>query len=332
MTNHFTPATDDSSSIHDKWLSPFHHDKPFHPCCPRQTIVPLYPMTKTSARMLPWETMTIKALWQTVTTMPPSWFIPSMPQWETIWRRSSMTNRFTHSTYDEPFHLCYNWQNISPMLPITNCCTNVIYDKPPDPYMLPWEAIAAMPPTQTISAKPSMITIPAFHPWQTISPKLPMTNYFTFCHPLQTISSIPHMKKTLEPCPHDKPLQLCYHQKPFLPYNPWQTISPILPWQITSTMPPMTTYFTSSVPEYHGSYSTRTNYFTRVTHHKPSRPFNPWHTIYQWTKKVFHPPNVSLQRRDISHSLLFWQWLGSCRYRFATPSPLSCLWITRHCI
>lgn len=90
-----------------------------------------------------------------------------------------------------------------------------------------------------------------------------------------------------------KPLQLCYHQKPFLPYNPWQTISPILPWQITSTMPLMTNHFTSSVPEYHGSYSTRTNYFTRVTHHKPFRPFNPWRTIYQWTKKVFHPPNVS---------------------------------------
>ena len=89
----------------------------------------------------------------------------------------------------------------------------------------------------------------------------------------------------------------------------------------------MTNHFTSSIPEYHRSYSTRTNYFTRDTHHKPFRPFNPWHTIYQWTKKVFHPPNVSLQRRDISQSLLFLAMVGimslSFRQSFALKLPMN---------
>ena len=129
-------------------------------------------------------------------------------------------------------------------------------------------------------------------------------------------------------CPHDKPLQLCHHQKPFLPYN-------------------------------HFTHSTMANYFDHATHDKPFKIFHPWKpwvlfhqdkpfhpchssqtispilsTTYHLseTKKVFHPPYVSLQRRDISRSLLFWQWLGSCRYRFFSPSLLIFLWITQHCI
>ena len=167
-------------------------------------------------------------------------------------------------------------------------------------------------------------------PSQTISPKLPMTNYFTFCYPYDNLFPPFHTwkKKTLYPCPHDKPLQLCHHQKPFLPYN-------------------------------HFTHSTMANYFDHATHDKPFKIFHPWKpwvlfhqdkpfhpchssqtispilsTTYHLseTKKVFHPPYVSLQRRDISRSLLFWQWLGSCRYRFFSPSLLIFLWITQHCI
>ena len=115
-----------SHSTHDKWISPFHRGKPFHPCYVGQTIVHCTPW-QTSARMLPWETMTIVALWETVATMPPSWFIPFMPQWQTISQSTSVMNCFTHSTHDEPFHPCYKWQTISLILPITNHCTNVIY-------------------------------------------------------------------------------------------------------------------------------------------------------------------------------------------------------------
>ena len=198
--------------------------------------------------MLPWETMTIVAHWETVATMPPSWFIPFMPQWQTISRRTSMTNRVTHSTHDEPFHRCYKWQTISPVLPKTNHCNNVIYEKKKTPV----PCCHKKPLQSCHHHKP-------FHPnypWQIILPfAIHTTTYF------------PHSahEKTLDPCPHDKPLQLCHHQKTFS----HTTISSILSWQITSTMPLMTNHFTSSIPENHRSYSTRTNHFTDSIHDTP---------------------------------------------------------------
>lgn len=213
--------------------------------------------------MLPWETMTVKALWQTVATMPPSWFTPSMPQWETISRRSSMTNRLTHSTNNEPFHLCYKWQNISPMLPITNCCTSVIYDKPPDPYMLPWEATAIMPPLQTISAKPSMITI---------SPIPPMTNHLTKATYDKLFYLLPSIANYF---PHST------HEKNIRPMSPWQTIATMLPPETLSPIESMTNHFT---------HSTMANYFDDATLDKPFQIFSPW---IPWVlfhqDKLFHP-------------------------------------------
>ena len=136
-------------------------------------------------------------------------------------------------------------------------------------------------------------------------------------------------KKNIRPMSHDKPLQLCHHQKPFLPCNPWQTISPILPWQITSTMTLMRAISHLQSLKTMGPIPPGqtispllpiTNDFTYSIHDIP---------FISKFIKVFHPPNVSLQRRDISRSLLFWRWLGSCRYRFVSLSPLSCLWITK---
>ena len=203
-----------------------------------------------------------------------------------------------------------------------------MYDQPPDPcwHEKPLQSCHHHKPFQ-----PSHLwqPYPPFHPWQTISPKLPMRNYFTFCNSWQTISPIQHMKKNIRPMSHDKPLQLCHHQKPFLPCNPWQTISPILPWQITSTMTLMRAIshlqsLKTMVPIPPGQTISPllpiTNDFTYSIHDIP---------FISKFIKVFHPPNVSLQRRDISRSLLFWRWLGSCRYRFVSLSPLSCLWITK---
>ena len=132
-----------------------------------------------------------------------------------------MTNHFIHVTHNKPLYQC-------------------TYDKPADP-SLPWEIIAIMPPSQTISAKPSKTNhLPIPH----------MTNHLTqathdkpfwLCHPWKTLSPYYTHEKKLDPwCPREKPMQLCHHQKFFHPFNPWQTISPILPWQITSPMLLMT--------------------------------------------------------------------------------------------
>ena len=196
--------------------------------------------------------------------------------------------------------------------------------------MLTWETIAIMPPSQTISARPSMTTI---------SPIPPMTNHLTkathekLFYLLQFMTNYfphsTHEKKNIRPMSHDKPLQLCHHQKPFLSCNPWQTISPILPWQITSTMTLMRAISHLQSLKTMGPIPPGqtispllpiTNDFTYSIHDIP---------FISKFIKVFHPPNVSLQRRDISRSLLFWRWLGSCRYRFVSLSPLSCLWITK---
>lgn len=172
--------------------------------------------------------------------MPPSWFIPFMPQWQTISQSSSMMNRFTHSTHDETFHPCYKWQTISPMLPITNHCTNVIYEK--------------NPPVPCCHKKPlqSCPHHKLFHPsylWQII---LHFAIHTTTYYPHST-----HEKK------HYTHVPMTNHCNYAIIRNPFShtTISPILPWQITSTMPLMTNHFTSSIPGNHGSYSTRKNHF-----------------------------------------------------------------------
>ena len=198
--------------------------------------------------MLPWETMTIVAHWETVATMPPSWFIPFIPQWQTISRRTSMTNRFTHSTHDEPFHRCYKWQTISPVLPKTNHCTNVIYEKKNH------QSHAA------IRNHCNHATI-TNHFTQTTHDKL----FYLLLSIRQLISPIPHMKRHWTHVPMTNHCNYAIIRKPFS----HTTISSILSWQITSTMPLMTNHFTSSIPENHGSYSTRTNHFTDSIHDTP---------------------------------------------------------------
>ena len=187
--------------------------------------------------------MTIMALWQTVATMPPSWSIPSTPQWQTILRSTSIMNRFTHSTHDEPFHPCYKWQTISTMLLITNHCTNVLMTINQQTHPFHGKSLQSCHHHKPFQPSHLWQTISPFHAWQTISPKLPTTNHFALiCHTWKTLSPITLMKKkTLDKwCPREKPMQLCHHQKFFPPYNPWQTISPILTWQITSPMLLMT--------------------------------------------------------------------------------------------
>ena len=172
-----------------------------------------------------------------------------------------MTNHFIHVTHNKPLYQC-------------------TYDKPADP-SLPWEIIAIMPPSQTISAKPSM------------------TNHLP----------IPHMTNHLTQATHDKPFWLCHPWKTLSPYYTHEKkIRPMMsPWETNAIMPPseilspiqsrtnhfthstMANYFTHathdnftcSIPVNHESYSTRTNHSTHATHHKPFHPSNPWHTIYQ---------------------------------------------------
>ena len=166
--------------------------------------------------------MTIVALWQTVATIPPSWSIPSTPKWQTISRSTSMMNRFTHSTHDEPFHPCYKWQTISSILLMTNHCTNVLVT---NQQAHPFHGKSLQSCHHHKPFQPSHLwqTISPFHVWQTISPKLPMTNHFAFAIHEKLFLPITNMKKTtLDPwCPREKPLQLCHNQKFFHPYNPW---------------------------------------------------------------------------------------------------------------
>ena len=191
------------------------------------------------ARKLTVHVMTIMALWQTIATMPSPWSIPSTPQWQTIFRSTSMMNRFTHSTHDEPFHPCYKWQTISSMLLITNHCTNVLMT---NQQTHPFHGKSLQSCHHHKPFQPSHLwqTISPFHTWQTISPKLPMTNHFGFAIHEKLFPPITHIKKLDPWCPREKPMKLCHHQKFFHPFNPWQAISPILPWQITSPMLLMT--------------------------------------------------------------------------------------------
>ena len=250
--------------------------------------------------MLPWETMTIVALWETVATMPPSWFIPFMPQWQAISQSTSMMNCFTHSTHDEPFHPCYKWQTISPILPVTNHCTNVIYEKSTVPccYKKPLQSCHQHKPFH-----PS-------YPWQI---GLHFAIHKTTCFSHST------------------------HEKNIIPMSPWQTIATMPSWETLSPIQPFHQF-------YHGKLLRPCHSWPTISHLpslKTMGPIPPGQTIspilsttyhLSETKKVFHPPYVSLQRRDISRSLLFWQWLRSCRYRFVSPSPLTFLRITQHCI
>ena len=127
----------------------------------------------------------------------------------------------------------------------------------------------------------------------------------------QLISPIPHMKK------HYTHVPMTNHCNYAIIRNPFShtTISPILChlWPTISHLPS----FKSNGPIPPGQTISP---ILSMTYHLSE------------TKKVFHPLYVSLQRRDISLSLLFWQWLRSCRYRFVSPSPLTFLRITQHCI
>ena len=102
-------------------------------------------------------------------------------------------------------------------------------------------------------------------------------------------------------------------KKNIIPMSPWQTIATMPSWETLSPIQPFHQF-------YHGKLLRPCHSWPTISHLpslKTMGPIPPRQTIspilsttyhLSETKKVFHPPYVSLQRRDISRSLLFWQW------------------------
>ena len=195
--------------------------------------------------------MTIVALWQTVATIPPSWSIPSTPQWQTISRSTSMMNRFTHSTHDEPFHPCYKWQTISSILLMTNHCTNVLVT---NQQAHPFHGKSLQSCHHHKPFQPSHLwqTISPFHVWQTISPKLPMTNHFAFAIHEKLFLPITNMKKN--------------NIRPMM--SPWETIAIMPQPEILSPIQSMINHFT---------HSTKLQNYGKLLH-----------PCYSWQFHMFH--------------------------------------------
>ena len=144
-----------------------------------------------------------------------------------------MTNHFTYPSHNKPLYQCNLWKNQQSLAAIRNHCNHA---------------------TNTN------------HFTQATHDKL----FYILLSIRQLISPIPHMKKTLYPCPHDKLLQLCHHERPFLPYN-------------------------------HFTNSTMANYFDHATHNQPFHIFHPWKPwVLFHQDKPFHP----FYRRHITYQKL----------------------------
>ena len=172
---------------HDKQVDQCYHEKPLKPGMSSEIDRWL--------SVISTHVMKIMSLWQTVATMPPSWSIPSTPQWQTILRSTSIMNRFTHSTHDEPFHPCYKWQTISTMLLITNHCTNVLMTINQQTHPFHGKSLQTCHHHKPFQPSHLRQTISPFHVWQTISPKLPTINHFGFAIHEKLFPPIKHMKK-----------------------------------------------------------------------------------------------------------------------------------------
>ena len=143
-----------------------------------------------------------------------------------------MTNHFIHITHDKPLYQC-------------TC------DKPAGS-SLPWEIIAIMPPSQTISAKPSM------------------TNHLP----------IRRMTNHLTQATHDKPFRLCH---------PWKTLSPYYKHEKNNIRPMMSPWETIAImpqPEILSPIQSMINHFTHST--KLQNYGKLLHPCYSWQFHMFH--------------------------------------------
>ena len=243
-------------------------------------------MTNLFTNDTPWLMIRPIQPWQTIKFLPP---------WETI-AVMHHHNHLSHTTLDEtlpscvlhkPSHPNHLWQNISPIPAMFNHFTHSTHDKLFQS-CYPWKTTVS---SYLMTNKSIYATLKNLcnhiPPWQSISPKLPITNccpyLLTTSH--YTNTTLTNYKANSTMINH---FTSATCDKPFYP---WQMIKPIPPWQTISPM------------------LRKTNHCTIVPHDKQvhvcycEKPWQSWYSEKLLQRRHHHDSFHSCHNDKPSHKV-----------------------------